>query len=110
MSDEILYQIKIQNYLINQVHQQVKEQEDRLNQIFEVVQAQRQQPIEQQEETLNNILNELTRIQQQSPPQPLPLRSSFSLIDKLDLDMEKLTKIVLFLSSLYNNNNESETK
>ncbi|MFE4143376.1 hypothetical protein ACFX4I_16125 [Peribacillus sp. YIM B13472] len=66
------------------------------------------QLIKQQDQTSNKILHEITKISQ---PHPLQLKSPFSIIDTLDLDLDKKAQIAMFIaSSSSNNKNEDETE
>ncbi|WP_087974125.1 hypothetical protein [Oceanobacillus rekensis] len=61
--------------------------------------------IEQQEQLLNEILLEIRKDQPSSRP---PSKSPFSFLENIDLDVEKLSKIAIFISSLYMDSNEEE--
>ncbi|MCY8940249.1 hypothetical protein, partial [Peribacillus frigoritolerans] len=66
------------------------------------------QLIKQQNDTLNNILQEITKISQPHPPL---LKSPFSIIDTLDLDVDKKAQIAMFIAnSSSGNKNEDETQ
>lgn len=67
-----------------------------------------QQQIEQQEQLLNEVLVEIKK--DPLPSLPQSSKSPFSMLENLDLDMEKLTKIALFISSLYNSSNEDKSQ
>ncbi|MGJ9457408.1 hypothetical protein [Oceanobacillus sp. CF4.6] len=60
--------------------------------------------IEQQEQLLNEILLEIRKDQ----PTSRPPKSPFNFLENLDLDVEKLSKIAIFISSLYIDNNEED--
>ena len=65
-----------------------------------------QQQIQQQEKLLNEILSEVKK--DSLPTPPTPSKSPLSILENLDFDMEKVTKIALFISSLYANSNEDK--
>jgi hypothetical protein len=63
--------------------------------------------IEQQEQLLKEILLEIRKSQPSSIP---PSKSHLSFLENLDLDVEKLSKIAIFISNLYVNSNEDEAQ
>ncbi|QUW23337.1 hypothetical protein JSQ81_07370 [Sporosarcina sp. Marseille-Q4063] len=65
------------------------------------------QQIEQQEQLLNEILFEMKKDPIPSPSRP---PKSLSILENLELDTEKLTKIALFISSLYIDSDEDKVQ
>jgi hypothetical protein len=63
--------------------------------------------MEKEKELMNNSF--LRHGKGQHPSRPLKTsKSPFSILENFDLDIEKLTKIAMFIGSLYTNSNEAE--
>lgn len=84
---------------LNRLVKQVQEKELTLKQLNE--------QMEQQQELLNEVLWEIRKGRQPSRSSS-SAKSPFSILENLELDKEKLTKIALFIVSLYNNSNEGD--
>ena len=86
---------------VKQLQQQLQQQEKLLNEVLVEIKKEQKlpQPTKQQEQPLNEILVETKK--DPLPSLPQPSKSPFSMLESLDLDMEKITKIALFISSLY---------
>jgi hypothetical protein len=85
----------------------MSEKIDRERRILKTVKQLHQQ-IEQQEQLLNEILLEMKKDPIPSPSRPP--KSLFSILENLELDTEKLTKIALFISSLYIDSKEDKVQ
>jgi hypothetical protein len=82
---------------LNRLIKHVQEKELTLKQLNE--------QMAQQQELLNEVLWEIRKGRLPSRPSS-SAKSPFSILENLELDKEKLTKIAFFIMSLYNNSNE----
>jgi phage-related tail protein len=91
----------IQQETLNKILQQVQTQETMLKRTT--------QQVEYQQEMLNIIFRQVT-----GNHPPVQFKPPFSIFDKLDLDIEKLTNIAKYIFELYGSsnksNNENETE
>ena len=95
---------------LKQLQQQIAQQEQILNEVLVEIKKDKIpfQPSKQQEPLLNEVLVETKR--EPIPSAPLSSKSPLTILENLDLDMEKLTKIALFISSLYIDSNKDKVQ
>jgi KRAB domain-containing zinc finger protein len=103
--DKVLHEISKRSQPLEKIQDQLQHQEEQQKELQ--IQLQNQL-IKQQDQTSDKILQEIMKIAQPHPPL---LKSPFSIIDTLDLDVEKKAQIAMFIAnSSSGNKNEDETQ
>lgn len=119
--DKIEEQIEIQRGTIFKLIQEMQTQkttveeimmqQETLNKVLEHLETQKtmlketKQQVEHQQELLDSICRKII----DNPP-PTQLKAPVNILDKLDLDVEKLAKIAMYIFNLYANSHSSSNE